>query len=87
MKRYSPRTLETKQALLKSVFKMKCARKLEKNRKSFANARRVHSKYETMAKDPLRDDIEKGELCTPDLRELLEFHAKDTECKKLGRLL
>ena len=85
MKRYAPRTPATKRALLKSIFNMKAAKKVEEIEKNLLKLEEIYSKYETMSKNLLPEDIKTVimvELCTPELREHLEFNAKDNDYKE-----
>ena len=84
MKRYEPRTPGTKRALLKSLFNMKAAKKVEEIEKNLLRVEEIYSRYETMAKEKLQEDIKTvimTELCTPELKEYLEFNNKDVSYK------
>ena len=84
MKRYEPRTPGTKSALLKSLFNMKAARKVEEIEKNLLRVEDIYSRYETMTKEKLQEDIKTvivTELCTPELKEYLEFNNKDVSYK------
>ena len=50
LKRYEPRTPGTKRALLKSLFNMKAARKVEEIEKNLLRAEDIYTCYETMTK-------------------------------------
>ena len=84
MKRYEPRTPGTKRALLKCLFNMKAARKVEEIEKNLLRVEEIYSRYETMTKERLPEDIKTvimTELCTPELKEYLEFNNKDISYK------
>ena len=84
MKRYEPRTPGTKRALLKSLFNMKPARKVEEIEKNLLRVEEIFTRYETMTKEALPEDIKTvimTELCTPDLKEYLEFNNRDISYK------
>ena len=84
MKRYEPRTPGTKRALLKSLFNMKAARKVEEIEKNLLRVEDIYSRYESMTKEKLQEDIKTvimTELCTPELKEYLEFNNKDVSYK------
>ena len=79
-KRYEPRTPATKRALLKTIFNMKAAKKVEEIEKNFLEFEDIFTRYETMANKKVPEDIKTVimmELCTPDLKENLEFNLKD----------
>ena len=70
LKRYEPRTPGTKRALLKCLFNMKAARKVEEIERNLLRVEEIYSRYETMTKEKLPEDIKTvimTELCTPDL--------------------
>ena len=84
MKRYEPRTLGTKRALLKKIFNMKAAKKVEEIEKNLLQLEEIYTRYETMSKEKLPEDIKTvimTELCTPELKEHLEFNNKDISYK------
>ena len=83
-KRYEPRTPATKRALLKTIFNMKAAKKVEEIEKNVLKLEEIYNRYEAMAKGGLPEDIKTVimiELCTPDLKEHLEFNLKDVDYK------
>ena len=85
MKRYEPRTPGTKRALLKTIFNMKAAKKVEEIEKNVLKLEEIYNRYESMSKNELPEDIKTVimiELCTPDLKEHLEFNLKDVEYKE-----
>ena len=57
MKRYEPRTPGTKRALLKSLFNMKAARKVEEIEKNLLKVEEIYSRYESMTKERMPEDI------------------------------
>ena len=57
MKRYEPRTPATKRALLKGIFNMKAAKKVEDMEKNLLKLEDLFSRYETMATTKLPEDI------------------------------
>ena len=85
MKRYEPRTPATKRALLKSIFNMKAAKKVEEIEKNLLRLEDIFTRYETMSNTKLPEDIKTVimiELSTPDLKEHLEFNLKDMGYKE-----
>ena len=85
MKRYEPRTPATKRALLKSIFNMKAAKKVEEIEKNLLKLEDIFTRYETMSNTKLPEDIKTVimiELSTPDLKEHLEFNLKDMGYKE-----
>ena len=83
-KRYEPRTPATKRAMLKSIFNMKAAKKVEEIEKNVLKLEEIYNRYEAMAKGGLPEDIKTVimiELCTPELKEHLEFNLKDVDYK------
>ena len=84
-KRYQPRTPATKRALLKSIFNMKSAKKVEEIENNLLKVEEIFTRYETMSDNTLPEDIKTViliELCTPDLKEHLEFSSKDVSYKE-----
>ena len=84
MKRYEPRTPGTKRALLKVLFNMKAARKVEEIERNLLRVEEIYSRYETMTKEKMQEDIKTvimTELCTPELKEYLEFNNRDVSYK------
>ena len=80
MRRYEPRTPGTKRALLKSLFNMKPAKKIEEIEKNLLKVEDVYARYEVMSNEALPADVKTvimTELCTPELKEFLEFNSKD----------
>merc|ERR1712240_811926 len=57
MKRYEPRTPATKRALFKTIFNMKAAKKVEEIEKNVLKLEEIYTRYETMAKDKLPEDV------------------------------
>ena len=51
MKRHAPRAPATKRALLKSIFTMKAAKKVEEIEKNLLKLEEIYTKYETMSKN------------------------------------
>ena len=85
MKRYEPRTPATKRALLKTIFNMKAAKKVEEIEKNLLKLEDIFTRYETMANNKLPEDVKTVimmERCTPDLEESLEFNLKDVGYKE-----
>ena len=85
MKRYEPRTPGTKRALLKTIFNMKPAKKVEEIEKNVLRLEEIFNRYEVMSKEALAEDIKTVimiELCTPELKEHLEFNIKDVSYKE-----
>ena len=85
MRRYEPRTPGTKRALLKSLFNMKPAKKIEEIEKNILRVEEIYARYEVMSKEALQEDIKTvimTELCTPELKEYLEFNSKDYDYKE-----
>ena len=85
MKRYEPRTPGTKRALLKAIFNLKAAKKVEDIEKNVLRLEEIFNRYEVMAKEGLPEDIKTVimiELCTPELKEHLEFNIKDVSYKE-----
>merc|ERR1712082_516337 len=85
MKRYEPRTPATRRALLKSIFNMKAAKKVGDIEKNVLKLEETYKRYEAMSPDKLPDDIKTVimiELCTPELKEHLEFNSKDVAYKE-----
>merc|ERR1712082_48463 len=85
MKRYEPRTPATRRALLKSIFNMKAAKKVGDIEKNVLKLEETYKRYEIMSPDKLPDDIKTVimiELCTPELKEHLEFNSKDVTYKE-----
>ena len=85
MKRYEPRTPATKRALLKTIFNMKSAKKVEEIEKNILKLEDIYTRYESMSNTKLPEDIKTVimiELCTPDLKEHLEFNLKDVGYKE-----
>ena len=85
MKRYEPRTPATKRALLKTIFNMKAAKKVEEIEKNLLKLEDIYARYEIMADSKLPEDIKTVimiELCTPELKEHLEFNSKDVGYKE-----
>ena len=85
MKRYEPRTPATKRALLKTIFNMKAAKKVEDIEKNLLKLEEIYNRYENMATTKLSEDIKTVimiELCTPELKEHLEFNSKDVGYKE-----
>ena len=84
MRRYEPRTPGTKRALLKSLFTMRPAKKIEEIEKNILRVEEIYARYEIMSKAAIPEDIKTvimTELCTPELKEYLEFNTKDYEYK------
>ena len=84
MKRYEPRTPGTKRVLLKSLSNMKAARKIEEIEKNILRVEEIYARYEVMSKEAIQEDIKTvimTELCTPELKEYLEFNNKDFDYK------
>ena len=84
MKRYEPRTPGTKRALLKSLFTMRPAKRIEEIEKNILRVEEIYARYEVMSKAAIPEDIKTvimTELCTPELKEYLEFNSKDYEYK------
>ena len=84
MRRYEPRTPGTKRALLKSLFNMKPAKRIEEIEKNILRVEEIYARYEVMSKEALQEDIKTvimTELCTPELKEYLEFNNKDFDYK------
>ena len=84
MKRYEPRTPGTKRALLKSLFNMKAAKRIEEIEKNILRVEEIYARYEVMSKEAIQEDIKTvimTELCTPELKEYLEFNNKDYDYK------
>merc|ERR1711888_320540 len=85
MKRYEPRTPATRRALLKSIFNMKSAKKVDEIEKNILKLEETYKRYEMMSPDKLPDDIKTVimiGLCTPELKEHLEFNNKDVTYKE-----
>ena len=85
MRRYEPRTPGTKRALLKSLFNMKPAKRIEEIEKNLLRVEEIYARYEVMSKAAIPEDIKTvimTELCTPELREYLEFNNKDYDYKE-----
>ena len=86
--RYEPRTPATKHAMLMSIFNSKAAKKVDDLERNLLKIEHF-SKYEIMSANSaatkgLGDDIKTVilmELCTPDLKEHLEFSAKELDYK------
>ena len=71
MNRYEPRTPGTKRALLKSLFNMKAARKVEEIEKNLLRVEEIYSRYESMTKEKVQEEVKTvimTELCTPELK-------------------
>ena len=69
MERYEPRTPATKRALLKTIFNMKSAKKVDEIEKNILKLEETYKRYELMSPDKLPDDIKTVimiELCTPE---------------------
>ena len=84
-KRYEPRTPATKRALLRSIFTMKSAKKVEDIERNLLKLEKTYDRYEAMATEKLPEDIKTVimiELCTPELKEHLEFNTKDVTYKE-----
>ena len=85
MRRYEPRTPGTKRALLKTLFNMKAAKKIEEIEKNLLRVEEIFARYEVMSKAAIPEDIKTvimTELCTPELKEYLEFNNKDYDYKE-----
>ena len=85
MRRYEPRTAGTKRALLKSLFNMKAAKKIEDIERNILRVEEIYARYEVMSKEAIQEDIKTvimTELCTPELKEYLEFNNKDFDYKE-----
>ena len=70
--------------MLKTIFNMKAAKKVEEIEKNVLKLEEIYNRYEAMAKGGLPEDIKTVimiELCTPDLKEHLEFNLKDVDYK------
>ena len=84
MRRYEPRTPGTKRALLKTLFNMKPAKRIEEIEKNLLRVEEIYARYEVMSKAAIPEDIKTvimTELCTPELKEYLEFNSKDYDYK------
>ena len=80
MRRYEPRTPGTKRALLKNLFNMKAAKRIEEIEKNLLRVEETYARYEVMSSAAIPEDIKTvilTELCTPELKEYLEFNNKD----------
>ena len=80
MRRYEPRTPGTKRALLKNLFNMKAAKKIEEIERNLLRVEETYARYEIMSNAAIPEDIKTvilTELCTPELKEYLEFNSKD----------
>ena len=80
MRRYEPRTPGTKRALLKNLFNMKAAKRIEEIEKNLLRVEETYARYEVMSSAAIPEDIKTvilTELCTPELKEYLEFNSKD----------
>ena len=80
MRRYEPRTPGTKRALLKNLFNMKAAKRIEEIEKNLLRVEETYARYEIMSSAAIPEDIKTvilTELCTPELKEYLEFNSKD----------
>ena len=80
MRRYEPRTPGTKRALLKNLFNMKAAKRIEEIEKNLLRVEETYARYEIMSNAAIPEDIKTvilTELCTPELKEYLEFNSKD----------
>ena len=85
MRRYEPRTPGTKRALLKTLFTMRSAKKIEEIEKNLLRVEEIYARYEIMSKAAIPEDIKTvimTELCTPELKEYLEFNSKDYDYKE-----
>ena len=85
MKRYEPRTPGTKRALLKSLFTTRPAKKIEEIERNILRIEEIYARYVVMSKAAIPEDIKTvimTELCTPELKEYLEFNSKDYEYKE-----
>ena len=85
MRRYEPGTPGTKRALLKSLFTMKPAKRIEEIEKNILRVEDIYARYEVMSQVALPADVKTvimTELCTPELKEYLEFNNKDLEYKE-----
>ena len=85
MKRYEPRTPATKRALLKTIFNMKAAKKVDEIEKNILKLEETYKRYEAMSDAKLPEDIKTVimiELCTPKLKDHLEFTSKDLSYKE-----
>ena len=85
LRRYEPRTPGTKRALLKSLFNMKAAKKTEDIERNILRVEEIYARYEVMSKEAIQEDIKTvimTELCTPELKEYLEFNNKDFDYKE-----
>ena len=80
MKRCESRTPATKRSLLKTVFNMNAAKKVEEIEKNLLKLEDIFTRCETMANNKLPEDMKTVimmELRTPDLKDHLEFNLKD----------
>ena len=62
MKRYEPRTPATKRALLKTIFNMKAAKKVEEIEKNLLRLEDIFTRYETMANKTMRSQINSNDF-------------------------
>ena len=64
---------------------MKAAKKVESIEKNLLKLEDIYNRYETMSTNKLPEDIKTVimiELCTPELKEHLEFNSKDVSYKE-----
>ena len=69
---------------MKSLFNVKPAKKIEEMEKNILRVEEIYGRYEVMSKEALQEDIKTvimTELCTPELKEYLEFNNKDYDYK------
>ena len=85
-RRYEPRTPSTKRALLKAIVNNVSAKKPQEIENNLMHVEEIVSKYESLAKESLPEDLKVTvivNLCSIDLKEHLELITKDMSYKEV----